>query len=155
MAEQLTKFLGAKKLGVPGSTQKGTEVFGKCLAAIRVEPGEFFLENGSGLSYNNKISPLTFVKVLLAGYHDPSIQEAFINSLSVNGIDGTLKFRKLKAGLDGMMRGKTGSLNGISSLAGYIPSADGRTIAFAILMNNFGGGSHQTQDRLVLKWSGL
>lgn len=157
IAEQLVKVLGAKHFGAPGSTQKGTAALTACLQAIGIDEKNFHIENGSGLSYKNKISAKDLVKVLLAGYHDFSIQPEFVASLSVNGVDGTMEKRKSPAELEKTFRGKTGSLNGVSSVAGFVPSADGRLLAFTILMNEFRGGpqdAHQIQDMLILKITG-
>lgn len=156
MAEQLTKHLGAKKLGVPGSTEKGVEVLKGCLTQMGVKTDQIYLENGSGLSYDDKISAKNLVQVLLAGYHNENLRSHFIASLSVHGVDGTMKGRHFERDLDGVLFAKTGSLNRISALAGFIPSADGKVIAFAIFMNDLKQGlsqSQKLQDALVLEWS--
>lgn len=156
MAEQVTKHLGAKRLQPPGTTAKGLKVYEKCLVAIGVEPSKIYLENGSGLSYDNKMSAKDLVRILLAGYRDEKIRSTFIASLSLHGVDGTMKGRRYKKELNGVLRAKTGSLNGISALAGFVPSADGRVVAFAILMNDLKRGlgeSQRLQDTLVWEWS--
>lgn len=158
MAEQLTKYLGAKVMGKPGTTEKGTLVLKNCLEELGIDPTEFVIENGSGLSYQSKISAKALVKILVAAYKDFKIRPDFMASLSVPGADGTMKRRQHKTEGYEQLRAKTGTLNGISSLAGYIPSADGSMIAFAILMNNVKGGAyqaHQLQDNFVLEWSQL
>lgn len=158
MAEQITKYLGTKYFGPPGTTAQGTEVFKNCLREIGVDPSSFILENGSGLSYRNKISAKALVAVLVAGYQDFGIRPDFIASLSVHGVDGTMKKRNGEKGVKGILRAKTGTLNGISSLAGYMPAANGEVIAFAILMTNMRGGAaeaHRLQDSMVLQWSAL
>ena len=155
IAEQLTKFLGAKELGAPGTTDKGVEVFKNCLAKMGVDTKNLSLENGSGLSYNNQATAEQLVKVLSAGFRDPQLREDFISSLSVGGVDGTMKRRHLPKELEGVLRAKTGSLNGISTLAGFVPAEKGRFIAFAILMNKTKGNLqelHRIQDAIVLDW---
>ncbi|MDO8493844.1 MAG: D-alanyl-D-alanine carboxypeptidase/D-alanyl-D-alanine-endopeptidase [Deltaproteobacteria bacterium] len=153
IAEQLVKVMGAEKKGIPGTTQKGVDVLRECLAKIGVRE-ELMIENGSGLSYKNKISAKNLVKILLAGYHDFSIQPEFLSSLSINGIDGTMAKRDSPKELEGIFRGKTGSLNGVNSLTGFLPAKSGRVIAFAILMNDFNGGmqhAHKVQDKLIMQ----
>lgn len=158
IAEQLVKYLGAQFFERPGSTAKGVKVLNQCLVETGLKPDPFFIENGSGLSYKNKISSKALVRVLTASFHDFSIAPEFISSLSVAGLDGTMKKRHSPKGLEGILRAKTGHLNGTSSLAGFVPAQDGKIIAFAILMNHFKGGpwkAHRLQDELVLKWSML
>lgn len=154
-AEQLTKYLGAKKFGPPGTSQKGTDAFKDCLAQVGINTREIFLENGSGLSYKNRISAKDLVQVILAALKDPKIRNDFISSLSMAGVDGTMKKRRTFRELYGVLRGKTGSLNATSTLAGLLPLNDGKSVVFAILLNDFRGGhyqAHQVQDGLVLKW---
>lgn len=156
MAEQVTKYLGAKIFGAPATTQKGVAVLKSCLAEIGANPEEIFLENGSGLSYHNRISAKNLVRVLMAGFRDSKIRRSLIDSLSEPGADGTMKLRSSAKMLEGVLRAKTGSLFKISSLAGFVRAANGRLIAFAILMNDLNGGletSHRYQDQLVYKWS--
>ncbi|MDO8527536.1 MAG: D-alanyl-D-alanine carboxypeptidase/D-alanyl-D-alanine-endopeptidase [Deltaproteobacteria bacterium] len=154
IAEQITKYLGVKKLGPPGTTEKGTTVFKNCLNDSGIATANLDIENGSGLTYNNKVSAEQLVQVLTAAFASPKMREDYISSLSVYGQDGTMR-RRHSPQLEGMLVGKTGSLNGISTLAGFVPAADGNAIAFAILMNNYKWGRsnpHQLQDALVTKW---
>lgn len=159
IAEQIVKHIGAKTAGAPGTTAKGMAVIRECLQEIGggKERGTF-IENGSGLSYKNKISAQDLVKVLLAASHDFKIQPEFISSLSVAGLDGTMRKRRVPKELLGEVRAKTGSLDGATSIAGFVPSQEGRPIAFSILMNNYRGGHEQglrVQEGLILEWRHL
>ena len=154
IAEQLVKIMGAEFLGAPGTTAKGMTVIKECLQTIGLNPAHFTIENGSGLSYKNKMSAQDLVKILLAAYHDFKIAPEFISSLSVGGVDGTMRKRKLPNELKGILRAKTGNLDGDSSLAGFLPTQNG-TLAFAILMNHFEGGhgdALRAQDNVVFDW---
>lgn len=164
IAEQVVKHLGAKFLGSPGSTKKGVQILKQCLEELAsnargvqtrgVQTQNFVIENGSGLSYSNKISAKALVQTLVAGFNDPALQPELISSLSVAGHDGTMKSRKSPKQLEGLLRAKTGSLNGISSLAGFIPAANGEWIAFCFLLNQFKGGlweAQKWQDNLLLE----
>ena len=75
-------------------------------------------------------------KVLLAAYKDFGTSPEFVSSLGVAGEDGTVRTRFGNSNVEGLLRAKTGSLDGVTSLAGYVPSADGEIIAFAILLND-------------------
>jgi D-alanyl-D-alanine carboxypeptidase/D-alanyl-D-alanine-endopeptidase (penicillin-binding protein 4) len=142
VAEQLTKHLGAVFKGPPGSTTKGVAVIEDFLASIGIPQGSVVLENGSGLSSISKISARQLTKVLVAAYRNRTIRSDFMSSLSVLGIDGTMKkWKHMEPGLTGMVYAKTGTLNAVSALAGYVPMSDGRMAAFAILANGLPKGS--------------
>lgn len=154
IAEELMKYLGAKTFGPPGTTAKGVEILKQCLKEIDPQNSDLTLVNGSGFSYDNKISAKALVKVLTAGYRDFSLSPELISSLSIAGLDGTMKSRKSPRELVGILRAKTGSLNGISSLAGFTPNRDGKLIAFVFLLNQFKGGlweAQKWQDELLMK----
>ncbi|MFA4875299.1 MAG: D-alanyl-D-alanine carboxypeptidase/D-alanyl-D-alanine-endopeptidase, partial [bacterium] len=153
MAEQLLKHLGAARMGPPGSTEKGVKVVSEFLASIGVRPGTYDLENGSGLSENTRITASQLVKVLVATYRNQAIRNEFISSLSVLGVDGTMKkWNRVASELTGTVYAKTGTLNGVSTLAGYVPMRDGRMAAFAILANDLPKGvwgAHEAELAVV------
>ncbi|MBI4223975.1 MAG: D-alanyl-D-alanine carboxypeptidase/D-alanyl-D-alanine-endopeptidase [Deltaproteobacteria bacterium] len=154
IAEQLVKHLGAKFQGPPGTTAKGIHVLNDCLKGAGVETSHALLKNGSGFSRQNKISARALTQVLLAGWRDFTLRPEFTASLSVAGLDGTMEKRKIPKELEGVLRAKTGSLNGISSLSGYVPAKNGRLIAFAILMNDYQKDTWEAQkiqDRLIVQ----
>lgn len=131
MAEQITKVVGAKVFGEPGTTDKGVKVFSNYLNSLGAK--NFSIENGSGLNYNNEVSANDLVKVMTDIYSDRKLRDIFVDSLSVAGEDGTLK-KCNSACLARRMKAKTGSLNRISCLAGFLPDKD-QMIIFAILLN--------------------
>ncbi len=137
IAEQLTKHLGAVRKGMPGSTQKGIQVMQDYLASLGISPKSYHLENGSGLSSKNRLTAWQLAKVLETIYKDFKMQPDFISSLSILGVDGTMKTWKQAPRLRGDLRAKTGSLNNVSALAGYIPLGNGEIASFAILINGF------------------
>lgn len=154
IAEQLVKYLGAKTFGPPGTTAKGVQILKQCLKEIDPESFDLTLVNGSGFSYDNQVTAKALVKVLTAGYHDFSLRPELISSLSIAGLDGTMKSRKSPNELIGILRAKTGSLNGTSSLAGFIPNQEGELIAFGFLLNQFKGGlweAQKWQDALLVR----
>jgi D-alanyl-D-alanine carboxypeptidase/D-alanyl-D-alanine-endopeptidase (penicillin-binding protein 4) len=146
IAEQITKHVGAVKKGRPGSTSKGTAAFGDYLSSIGVNPDEYVLENGSGLSSVNRISPKDTVKMLRMVYRNREIRSDFIDSLSVLGVDGTMEKWRSEHRLSGILRAKTGSLADVSALAGYIPTGSGKMAAFAIYTNGFKKGRLSARD---------
>jgi len=151
-AEQITKHLGAVRLGRPGSTEKGINVISDYLESIGIPKNTYSLENGSGLSSSNRLSAKQLTQVLTAAYNDFRIRPDFIASLSILGVDGTMRKWNHAPQLRGALRAKTGSLANVSTLAGYIPAKSGDIIAFAILANGFKKGKyslHETQLKIA------
>lgn len=146
IAEQITKHLGAVKKGEPGSTTKGVQEFHKYLNSINFSSQSFFLENGSGLSTNNQVTARQLVKILVHLYNHRKLRSPFIESLSIMGVDGTMKSWRFEPHLKGMLRAKTGSLANVSALAGYVPTRNGKLAAFAILSNGFKKGRYSAQE---------
>ena len=152
IAESLVKQLGVLEMGTPGSTVNGIRKIEHCLSEIGIPKDAFFIENGSGLSYKTQFSAKNLAKVLIAVHNDPKIAPELISSLSLYGVDGTMKKRNGFKALEGSVRAKTGSLNAISSLAGYLPVEGDRVIAFVIMMNGLKTGlweAQKVQDKVV------
>ena len=144
-AEQLLKALGALH-GTAGTTPAGAQV-------VRTTVGEFGIRpqvvDGSGLSRSNRTSPREVVR-LLAGMAESEEFTAFDSSLAVAGRNGTLRKRMRSGPAADRCHAKTGSLHSVSALAGYCRAADGRQLAFAILMNGVSpSGARVLQDRMA------
>ena len=148
MAEQLTKYLGARFGKNPGSTSAGVRVILKQLKELGVKLSGVMLENGSGLSKKNRIPAETLVQVLQKAYQDPKLRSDFLSSLSILGVDGTLRRKFKNSDAAGRFFGKTGTLNGVSALSGYaFPSADSEAgpYAYAFILN--GGGKNFWKEK--------
>jgi D-alanyl-D-alanine carboxypeptidase/D-alanyl-D-alanine-endopeptidase (penicillin-binding protein 4) len=105
----------------------------------------FEVRDGSGLSHENRLTTKILIDLLREAWKDPRIGVEFLSSLSVGGESGTLKKRSLSA--DGIvLRGKTGSLDGVSSLAGFCLARD-RRIAFAVIDN----GTPSKEDAVAVE----
>jgi len=141
VAEQIVKHMGGVFKGAPGSTAKGVAVIEDYLSSIGIPKGSFVLENGSGLSSISRVSADQLVRVLVSAYRNRKIQYDFMSSLSVLGVDGTMKsWKSMEPALAGIVYAKTGTLNGVSTLAGYVPTPDGSIAAFAIMANGLPKG---------------
>ena len=151
VAEQITKHLGALSHGDPGTTAKGIKVFEEYLARLGIKSGSYRLVNGSGLSHDNRMTSRQLVTVLKASHDDPLIRNEDINSLSIAGKKATIKSRHKSPLLHGKLRGKTGTLNGVSTLTGFLPMANGHTAIFAIQTNGPAGWGkcHKLQDKIA------
>jgi D-alanyl-D-alanine carboxypeptidase/D-alanyl-D-alanine-endopeptidase (penicillin-binding protein 4) len=147
--ECLCKRLGAYATGQPGSWENGTGAVGEFLTRIGVADNQFHIDDGCGLSKLNVISASAMVQVLVHNYFSPE-SKIFSDSLSVAGQDGTLNDRFPNSPLRGRVFGKTGTVNGVSCLSGYLNAQDGHVYAFSILMNkSYAGAGKPTQEKIV------
>ena len=148
-AEALCKRLGREASGQPGSWASGTAAMGEFLKRIGVAEEQFKLDDGSGLSRENAISPDAMLKVLSHNFQGPN-REAFVSSLAVAGADGTFE-KRFKNNLKGRVFGKSGYILGVSALSGYLKTEDGKWYAFSILMNDISdnGTAKTLQERIV------
>ena len=148
-AEELLKGLGAS-FGGAGTTAAGATVAVQGLNALGVTDG-FRIRDGSGLSYQDKLSAHAIVKLLGAMSRRTDFA-TYWGSLSVAGKDGTLSDRMKGTRAAGNVRGKTGTLAAASCLSGYVTSANGHLLTFAILMNGRGlsqARAHAAQDKIA------
>ena len=138
-AETLLKTLGVN--GGPGTSEAGRLAVRSVLQAWNIDPGGVVQADGSGLSRYNLITPDAMVAILTHVDRDERLRYAFEASLPVAGRDGTLENRMRGTRAEGNARVKTGSLTGMRAMAGYVRSADGETLAFAIFANNYDNSS--------------
>ncbi len=133
MTRQLLLTLGAEKQGAPGTVEKGIEVIRAWLKQRDLEFAELVLENGSGLSREERISARHLGAVLLAAWQSPYMPE-FLASLPILSMDGTLK-RRSGGGLAGRAHLKTGSINNVRAQAGIVLDERGRRMVVVVLHN--------------------
>jgi D-alanyl-D-alanine carboxypeptidase/D-alanyl-D-alanine-endopeptidase (penicillin-binding protein 4) len=153
MTRQLLLTLGARA-GPPGTEARSIDEIRRWLAARQLEFPELVLENGSGLSRNERISARNLARVLAAGYESPVMPE-FLSSLPISAMDGTLERRFGGTPLAGRLHLKTGSLDGVRTLAGYLLDAKGRRVIVVSLHNDVHlhtANGEQAQDAL-LNWA--
>ena len=135
-AETLLKTIGVAS---GAATFEG----GRVAAAVTLQPwgvvpAGVIQVDGSGLSRYNYVTPETLVTVLMHIDRNDGMREPFEGSLPVAGRDGTLAARMKGTAAEGNARAKSGTLANVRSLAGYVTSADGEPLVFAIVANNFG-----------------
>jgi serine-type D-Ala-D-Ala carboxypeptidase/endopeptidase (penicillin-binding protein 4) len=130
VAEMLLKSLGAEA-GAGGTTAAGARVVRATLAEQRVPLAGARITDGSGLSALDRLSAATVVSLLSAAVADPEIRDAFLASLAVAGVDGTLEDRMERRPTYGRVIAKTGTTSHASSLSGFVRGK----YAFAILQN--------------------
>lgn len=123
----------AIEAGEPGSFDGGVAAVRAVLDDLDVDTSGLELFDGSGLSRDNRISPQTLAEVVAASARSAQT-DSLVSDLPVGGFTGTLARRFGQAGPGlGVVRGKTGTLTGVHSLAGYVTDAEGTPIAFAVM----------------------
>jgi D-alanyl-D-alanine carboxypeptidase/D-alanyl-D-alanine-endopeptidase (penicillin-binding protein 4) len=145
-AEMLLRLLG-KTCGSDGSFEEGTRVVRQFLVDAGIDDEDFFFYDGSGMSPNDKISPRALTHLLAYASHQPW-GAAWRQTLPQAGVDGTLDHRFGNTPLKGRMWAKTGTLNEVNALSGYVTTASGRVVAFSILVNGSYPGSDNGQEAI-------
>ncbi|MFN3597615.1 MAG: D-alanyl-D-alanine carboxypeptidase/D-alanyl-D-alanine-endopeptidase [Rubricoccaceae bacterium] len=142
-AEHLLRTVGAYgyrgREHAVGSVGAGAAAAEPFLRRIGVDPGTLRIADGSGLSRLNRLTPLCLVAILQAmhEHEDDAVREAFVRSLAVGGLTGTLRNRYASGRARGNVRAKTGFIRNVRTLSGYVTAANGHTIAFALLCNDY------------------
>jgi D-alanyl-D-alanine carboxypeptidase/D-alanyl-D-alanine-endopeptidase (penicillin-binding protein 4) len=136
VAERIFQTVGAELFGAPATAAKGRRAIQEYLTQVGLRPGTFEPQNGSGLAHTNRITPDALVRLLLRLYYDLSIAPDFLQSLSVAGIDGTIRRRFAGSDAVGLVRAKTGTLNGVSCLSGYVGHKED-VLVFSVLVQGF------------------
>ncbi|HET20253.1 MAG TPA: D-alanyl-D-alanine carboxypeptidase/D-alanyl-D-alanine-endopeptidase [Chromatiales bacterium] len=153
MTRQVLLTLSAEQFGPPGNPEKGQRAIEYWLGTQGFQWPEFVLGNGSGLSRESRISARHMGELLLQAYASPYMPE-FIASLPVAGVEGTVRKRMKGEDIAGRAHLKTGTLNGVRAIAGYVLTRSGRRYAVVVLHNAPGvqnGIGSKVQDAL-LKW---
>ena len=134
MTRQLLYTLGAEAGGAPGTRENGVGAIRTLLAARGLDTSTLMLQNGAGLSRDERASMQLLVDLLRVAYRSPYAPE-FISSLSLGGLDGTTRGRFDSSPAAGVMHLKTGRLDHVSAVAGYVRAANERTYVVAVTMN--------------------
>jgi serine-type D-Ala-D-Ala carboxypeptidase/endopeptidase (penicillin-binding protein 4) len=147
ISEMLLKELGAS-MALNGSTAAGARIVADELRAAGVPVAGVRIADGSGLSLLDRLTVQALVGILRAGLDDPEISDAFVTSLAVAGISGTLERRLERRPARGRVIAKTGTTRISSALAGFVR----QRYVFAIIQNgspvNY-WAARQAQDRFV------
>lgn len=151
IAECLLKTLGAKVKG-KGSASAGHEVERDFLKRAGADMTAINLTDGSGLSRSNYISTRNII-TLLRFMYTHKYSKAFIDSLPIAGVDGTLKNRMKGTTAEGVVKAKTGYVSCVSVISGYVQTKSGEPVVFSIMMNNHQCTNKEAmaiQDRMVV-----
>lgn len=157
-AEALLKRCGAEISKQPGSWMNGSAVARHAIHERLGNPGlveGVVIADGSGLSRDNRVSPQTLSAWLNTFHRDSTLGPIFLESLAEPLTPGTLSKRFRNTNLHGTrVQAKSGYINGVSTLSGFVTSADGTRRSFSIMVNDIPGSgtlqrARQLQEQIV------
>lgn len=145
----LGEQLGSKNRAT--SAERGIAVVRGFLTEIGVAPDGIIQYDGSGLSRHNVVTPASLVTLYTYMAKQSRYSNAWLDSLTIGGVDGTLSSRFKGTRTRGNVRGKTGTIDQVSALSGYVTSAAGEKFVFSIIVNGVSDGSARvgTIDQIV------
>ena len=135
-AESLVKTLGIRS-AAQGATAAGVAAIRETALAWGVAADELAIVDGSGLSRYNLMTARAMTTVLAHVTSDDRLKDAFMRSLPVAGLDGTLQGRMRGTRAAGLVRAKTGSFGNARALSGVVETLDRETLVFTIVANNY------------------
>jgi D-alanyl-D-alanine carboxypeptidase/D-alanyl-D-alanine-endopeptidase (penicillin-binding protein 4) len=151
MAEQILKTLAPRE--APATFTAARERVLEFVKKRGVDTTGLVYGNGSGLYDTNRVTAGQLAKLLAAVDGDDRIRPDFLASLSIMGVDGTTRRRNRDGSAAQWVRAKTGTLDGVSCLSGYVSGRGRRPIAFSILFNGVSegktAGARAVQDRIT------
>lgn len=150
MARQLMLTVGLEAGLVPVDEASAALAVKETLRKRGLQFPELVLENGSGLSRSERISAEHLAQLLVTAYQRP-VMPVFMASMPILGLDGTTKRRLAENGSQGMAYLKTGSLEGVSTIAGYVQDKLGRRYALVMLANHARAAAIRPVQDLLLK----
>lgn len=153
MARQLLLTLSAEALGAPGTEAGGRKVVGDWLQQKDLQFSTLAFDNGAGLSREARMTAADFGAMLRFAWQQPYMPE-YLASMSLAGLDGTLRNRLDDVDLEGMAHLKTGSLDHVAAIAGYLQARSGRRFAVVVLQNftDIHRGPGDEVQEALLRW---
>lgn len=153
LAESMYRKLSTiSAIAASSPDERARKVMRSYLEVCNVDGNQCVFIDGSGLSKQNRTNANTVIDLLTAIQQQPGFFGQFATSLSVAGYDGTLRRRMVGTPAHFNVHGKTGTLNGVTALAGYVVTADGQLASFFITMQKFRGSAwtyKRIQDKIL------
>lgn len=153
-AESMFYQIGAASGNQPATAHSARSVMNRLIEKVGLDPKRYNIADGSGLSLYNYVTAELEVRMLRYAFKNNNIYLHLHPSLPQAGTDGTLRKRMTSPFTQGNVYAKTGTLSGISSLAGYCTAANGHRLAFAIinqeLLHGRNGRSFQARVCTIL-----
>jgi D-alanyl-D-alanine carboxypeptidase/D-alanyl-D-alanine-endopeptidase (penicillin-binding protein 4) len=134
MARHVFLAIGEDRFGAPATPEKSARAIADWSRERELPLADMVIDNGSGLSRTERISALGMATMLRAAYHSRWAPE-FIASLPLAGIDGTMRSRMQQTAA-GSVRLKTGHLDGVTAVAGYVTGGSGKTYVLVSFIND-------------------
>ena len=147
MARHVYLALSAEKAGTPATAAASLVVLRQWLRARDIEAPELVVENGSGLSRDERVSAATLAGVLRSAWQSPVMPE-LVASFPVWAVDGTLKSRKAAA----HAHLKGGTLRGVQSIAGYVLDRRGKRWIVVMMVNHEQAGAAAPALEALIEW---
>ncbi|HRE58548.1 MAG TPA: D-alanyl-D-alanine carboxypeptidase/D-alanyl-D-alanine-endopeptidase [Candidatus Kapabacteria bacterium] len=147
LAEQTFKMIGGFKGGQENTGRVAAKTITDELAQLGIYTEGVCINDGSGLCRKNLVSAKTEVDLLTKAAQS-SFAQQFHNSLSIAGVDGTLRRRMIGTSAHNNVRAKTGTLRNVSALAGYVTTRDGEKLCFSIIWNGGSVGSYKMAENM-------
>ena len=153
MARQLLYTLGAEVTGPPGTEDGGKDVIAKWLADNGLASTRISIDNGAGLSRTTRTSTDDMARMLYFAWQQPYMPE-YLSSMSLSGLDGTLRRRFVGSALAGKAHMKTGSLDHVTAIAGYLQARSGRRFVIVAMQNyeDIHRGPGEEVQEALLRW---
>lgn len=153
MARHLLLTLGVERHGPPATVEAGRLAAKEILREQGLDFPELRIDNGAGLSREARISASNLGELLLAA-NDSDFRAEFVSSLPLSGMDGTMRRRFREAELAGRMHIKTGRLDDVFAMAGFVRSRSGREFVVVAIQNDDDAhrGPGEEAQSALLKW---
>ncbi len=146
LAECLFKTIGAVSTGEQGNAFYSTQAVMRFIKDNGIFSKGTSLVDGSGLSRYDLVTVGAIGGVLEKMYFDQKNYKDFYNALSIAGVDGTLRYRMSGTPAENNFHGKTGTLNGVSSLSGYLKLANGNDLIISIVFQYRNQGAYYYRE---------
>ena len=151
MARQLLLTIAAEKLSPPATEANGEKALKNWLSAKGLNFKELVIENGSGLSRVERISAEHLGQMLVSAYRSPVMPE-LMASLPILSQDGTIKKRLVDSQSNGRAHLKTGSIDGVSAVAGYVLDANNHRHVLVMLVNHAKAAASKNAQDALIEW---
>lgn len=157
MARQLLLTIAAEKISLPATEANGaaaikTWLASKSLNGSRFNFDELVIENGSGLSRTERISAEHLSQMLVSAYNSPVMPE-LMSSLPILSLDGTAMKRLKDSPVSARAHLKTGSLDGVSSIAGYVLDKQNKRHVLVMMVNHAKAGASKAAQDALIEWT--
>ena len=151
MARQLLLTIAAEKMGTPATEAKGASAVQSWLAVNGLNTESLVIENGSGLSRMESVNAELLGQMLVRAFKSPVMPE-MMASLPILALDGTIKQRLKESESNGRAHLKTGSINGVSAIAGYVLDANSHRHVLVMLVNHPQAGASRAAQDALIEW---